>query len=76
MVFMEREDCMGIQWKVWLLELEKNQMVAIARTKKFLTAVEWLPDGDRICLWHTSKFLSKLFLVTETGILLWQIIKI
>ncbi|MBB13787.1 hypothetical protein CMK22_00885 [Candidatus Poribacteria bacterium] len=56
-VFMEREDCMGIQWKVWLLELEKNQMVAIARTKKFLTAVEWLPDGDRICLWHTSKYL-------------------
>lgn len=56
-VFMEREDCMGVQWKVWLLELEKNQMVAIARTKKFLTAVEWLPGGNRICLWHTSKYL-------------------
>ena len=56
-VFMEREDCMGIQWKVWLLELETNQMVAIARTKKHLTAVEWLPSGDRICLWHTSKYL-------------------
>ena len=39
------------------IELEKNQMVAIARTKKFLTAVEWLPGGDRICLWHTSKYL-------------------
>ena len=55
--YLEREDCMGIRWKVWVLDLETERALPIARTTIDLAKVAWLPDGKRLCLWHTSKYL-------------------
>ena len=55
--YMEREDCMGLRWKVWVLDRETNQTLPVARTRLTLTAVTWMPDGKRLCLWHTSEYL-------------------
>ena len=57
LAYLEREDCMGIMWKVWVLDLETNRALPIARTTIDLVKVTWLPDGERLCLWHTSKYL-------------------
>ena len=57
LVFMERSDCMGIQWLVWVYDLKSHSKWQIARTNLRLTNIHWLPDGDRVCLWHTSKYL-------------------
>lgn len=57
LAYLEREDCMGIRWKVWVLDLETNRALPIARTTIDLAKVTWLPDGKRLCLWHTSKYL-------------------
>ena len=57
LAFMEREDCMGLRWKVWVLNLETNRKHAIARAAGALTSVTWLPDGKQLCLWHTSEYL-------------------
>ena len=54
---MERSDCMGIQWLVWVYDLKSRSKWQIARTNLRLTNIHWLPDGDRVCLWHTSKYL-------------------
>lgn len=55
--YMEREDCMGLRWKVWVLDQETNRALPIARTTLSLTAVTWLPDGKHLCFWHTSEYL-------------------
>ena len=55
--YMEREDCMGLRWKVWVLDRETNRALPIARTTLSLTAVTWLPDGKHLCFWHTSEYL-------------------
>ncbi len=57
LAYMEREDCMGLRWKVWVLDRETNQKLPIARTRLNLTGVTWLPDGKQLCLWHTSEYL-------------------
>ena len=57
LAYMEREDCMGLRWKVWVLDRETNRRLPVARTTLTLTAVTWLPDGKHLCLWHTSEYL-------------------
>ena len=57
LAYMEREDCMGLRWKVWMLDRDTNRTLPVARTTLSLTAVTWLPDGQRLCLWHTSEYL-------------------
>ena len=59
LAYMEREDCMGIRWKVWVRDLETNRALPIARTTINLVNLTWLPDGKRLCLWHTSKYLRE-----------------
>ena len=55
--YMEREDCMGLRWKVWVLDRETNRALPVARTTLSLSAIIWLPDGQHLCLWHTSEYL-------------------
>ncbi len=57
LAYMEHEDCMGLRWKVWIFDLETDRKRAIARSAGVLTSVTWLPDGKRLCLWHTSDYL-------------------
>ena len=57
LAYMEREDCMGLRWKVWVLDRATNRRLPVARTTLTLTAVTWLPDGKHLCLWHTSEYL-------------------
>ena len=57
LAYMEREDCGGIRWKVWVYDLESGQKFPIARTPMKLTSVVWMPDGEHLCLWQTSDYL-------------------
>ncbi len=57
LAYMEREDCMGLRWKVWVLDRKTNRTLQVARTTLSLTAVTWLPDGQHLSLWHTSEYL-------------------
>ncbi len=57
LAYMEREDCMGLRWKVWILDQKTNRALPVARTTLNLTAITWLPTGKRLCLWHTSEYL-------------------
>ena len=54
---MEREDCGGIRWKVWVYDLESGKKMPIARTAMKLTSVVWMPDDKHLCLWQTSDYL-------------------
>ena len=57
LAYAEREDCMGLQWKVWVYDLQTKKRLAIARTTINLASIKWLPNGKRLCLWHTSSYL-------------------
>ena len=57
LAYMEREDCEGIRWKVWVYDLESGKKVPIARTAMKLTSVAWMADGEHLCLWQTSDYL-------------------
>ena len=57
LAYMEREDCMGLRWKVWVLDQKTNRNLPVARTTLSLTGVTWLPDGKHLSLWHTSEYL-------------------
>ena len=57
LAYMEREDCEGIRWKVWVYDLESGKRMPIARTAMKLTSVVWMPDGKHLCLWQTSDYL-------------------
>ena len=57
LAYMEREDCVGIRWKVWIYDLESGKKFPIARTPMKLTSVVWMPDGKHLCLWQTSDYL-------------------
>ncbi|MCY3741595.1 MAG: PQQ-binding-like beta-propeller repeat protein [Candidatus Poribacteria bacterium] len=57
LAYLEREDCEGIRWKVWVYDLESRKKAAIARTEMKLTSVVWTPDGEHLCLWQTSDYL-------------------
>ena len=57
LAYLEREDCEGIRWKVWVYDLESGKRFPIARTAMKLTSVVWTPDGKHLCLWQTSDYL-------------------
>ncbi len=57
LAYLEREDCEGIRWKVWVYDLESGKKYPIARTTMKLTSVVWMPDGEHLCLWQTSDYL-------------------
>ena len=57
LAYLEREDCEGIRWKVWVYDLESGKKYPIARTAMKLTSVVWMPDGEHLCLWQTSDYL-------------------
>lgn len=57
LAYLEREDCAGLRWKVWVYDLELGKKFPIARTAMKLTAVVWMPDGKHLCLWQTSDYL-------------------
>ena len=57
LAYMEREDCLGIRWKVWIYDLESGKRFPIARTPMKMTSVVWMPDGQHLCLWQTSDYL-------------------
>ena len=57
LAYMEREDCVGIRWKVWVYDLESGKKFPIARTPMKLTSVVWMPAGEHLCLWQTSDYL-------------------
>ena len=57
LAYMEREDCAGIRWKVWVYDLESGKKFPIARTPMKMTSVVWMPDGKHLCLWQTSDYL-------------------
>lgn len=57
LAYLEREDCEGIRWKVWVYDLESGKKYPIARTPMKLTSVVWMPDGEHLCLWQTSDYL-------------------
>jgi len=57
LAYLEREDCEGIRWKVWVYDLENGKKMPIARTAMKLTSVVWMPDGKHLCLWQTSDYL-------------------
>ena len=59
LAYMEHEDCMGLRWKVWVLDVEANQKRAVARAAGALTSVTWMPNGKQLCLWHTSDYLRE-----------------
>ena len=71
LAFMEKEDCMGLEWKVWILNLEDNTKLPVARAKVKLNNIAWLPDG-RICLWSTPGYIrdGEYKLTQTTGWLL------
>ena len=43
LAFFEREDCAGLQWKVWVYDLNTHKKYAIARTSMELTSMVWMP---------------------------------
>ncbi len=57
LAYLQREDCEGIRWKVWVYDLESGKKFPIARTAMKLTSVVWMPDGEHLCLWQTSDYL-------------------
>ncbi len=57
LAYMEREDCGGIRWKIWIYDLESDKKFPIARTPMKLTSIVWMPDGKHLCLWQTSDYL-------------------
>ncbi len=57
LAFSEREDCAGLQWKVWVYDLDTYEMYAIARTSMELASMVWMPDSKSLCIWHTSEYL-------------------
>ena len=57
LAYLEREDCEGLRWKLWIYDAETGRKFPIARTQLKVTSVVWMPDGKHLCLWHTSDYL-------------------
>ncbi len=57
LAFFEREDCVGLRWKIWVYNLDSGKKYPIARTSMKLASIVWMPDGKSLCLWHTSDYL-------------------
>ena len=58
LAYLEREDCAGLRWKVWVSDLDNGKKFPIARTSMKLASIVWMPDGKSLCLWHTSDYLQ------------------
>ncbi len=58
LAYLEKEDCAGIQWKVWIYDLENGRKYPIARTSMNVASIVWMPDGKNLCIWHTSDYLQ------------------
>lgn len=58
LAYFEREDCAGLRWKVWVYDLDNGKKYPIARTSMKLASIVWMPDGNSLCLWHTSDYLQ------------------
>ena len=57
LALLEREDCAGLLWKVWVYDFDVGKKYAIARTSLDLASIVWMPDGKHLCLWYTSEYL-------------------
>lgn len=57
LAYLEREDCVGLRWKIWVSDLDSGKKYPIARTSMKLASIVWMPDGKSLCLWHTSDYL-------------------
>ncbi len=57
LAYLEREDCTGLRWKVWVYDLDNGKKYPVARTSMKLASIVWMPDGKSLCLWHTSDYL-------------------
>ena len=57
LAYLEREDCVGLRWKIWIYDLDSGKKYPIARTSMKLASIVWMPDGKSLCLWHTSDYL-------------------
>lgn len=57
LAYLEREDCVGLRWKLWVYDLDSGKKYPIARTSMKLASIVWMPDGKNLCLWHTSDYL-------------------
>ena len=57
LAYLEREDCEGLRWKIWIYDAETGRKFPIARTQLKVTSVVWMPDGKHLCIWHTSDYL-------------------
>ncbi len=57
LAYLEREDCVGLRWKIWVHDLDTGKKYPIARTSMKLASIVWMPDGKNLCLWHTSDYL-------------------
>lgn len=58
LAYLEREDCFGLRWKVWIYDLNSGKKYPIARTSMKLASMAWMPDGNHLCIWHTSDYLQ------------------
>ena len=58
LAYLEREDCFGLRWKVWIYDLDSGKKYPIARTSMKLASMVWMPDGNHLCIWHTSDYLQ------------------
>ncbi|MDE0317786.1 MAG: PQQ-binding-like beta-propeller repeat protein [Candidatus Poribacteria bacterium] len=67
LAYFEREDCVGLRWKVWVHDLDSGKKYPIARTSMKLASIVWMPDGKSLCLWHTSDYLrNNVYLPADT----------
>ena len=57
LAYLEREDCVGLRWKIWVYDLDRGKKYPIARTLMKLASIVWMPDGESLCVWHTSDYL-------------------
>ena len=57
LAYLEREDCVGLRWKIWVYDLDSGKKYPIARTSMKLASIVWMPDGESLCVWHTSDYL-------------------
>jgi len=56
LAFMEHDDRAGINWKVWIYEVNTGRKQLLLVSRGDLSKLEWMPDG-RLCLWVTGKYI-------------------
>ncbi len=53
LAFIEEDDCMGVRWKVWLVNVENWQRTQLLASRENIQSVSWLANG-MICLLASS----------------------